>query len=51
MPIFIVSGSKVMKDGTEHGIAETAPSRVKAEWIAAQYKAEGYAVTINEQRN
>lgn len=38
-----------MKDGTEHVIRETAPSRIKAEWIYAQYRAEGYTVTINEQ--
>lgn len=38
-----------MKDGTEHVVRETAPSRIKAEWAAAHFVASGYKVTINEQ--
>lgn len=38
-----------MKDGKEHVISETTASRIRAEWIYAQYRAGGYTVTINEQ--
>lgn len=49
MPVFVITGTKIMKDGTEHVIRETAPSRVKAEWAAAHFVEAGYKVTINEQ--
>lgn len=49
MPVFVITGTKTMKDGTEHVISETTASRVKSEWIYAHYRAEGYTVTINEQ--
>lgn len=35
-----------MKDGTLHTIQESVASVVRAEWIVAQYRAEGYTVTI-----
>ena len=37
-----------MKDGTEHVVRETAPSLVRAEWIKAQYTAEGYSTQIEK---
>lgn len=46
MPTFIVSGSKEMKDGNLHTIAEIARSETKADWTAAHYREAGYAVTI-----
>ena len=49
MPQFMVSGSKMMKDGHIHTVAEIAPSMVKAEWTAAHYVASGYTVTIEEK--
>lgn len=48
MPVFVITGKKVMKDGKEHVIRETAPSRIKAEWVSAHFVAEGYEVSINE---
>lgn len=49
MPTFTVSGSKVMKDGEVHTVAEIAPSKVKAEWVKAYYVEAGYTVTIEEK--
>ena len=41
MPRFRVEGTK-----GDHHIAEEAPSQVKAEWVAAHYRAYGYEVTV-----
>lgn len=49
MPTFIVSGSKVMKDGQVHTIAEEARSGTKADWIAAYYVEAGYTVKITQE--
>ena len=53
MPRYLISGSKTMKDGQVHIIAEEARSETKAEWIRAKYVAEGYKTEIKmeEQRN
>jgi hypothetical protein len=51
MPKYIITGTKLTKDGTEQIIREYAPSQVKAQWVAAMYKAEGYSVTVMERRN
>ena len=50
MPVFVITGKKILKDGSEHIIRETAPSRVKAEWAAAHFVEAGYKVTINEEK-
>lgn len=49
MPVYVITGTKVLKDGAVQTIRETAPSRTKAEWAAAHYVAGGFKVTINEQ--
>ncbi len=49
MPQFIVTGSKVLKDGQTHTITEVAASSTKAQWTAAHYVAHGYTVQINEK--
>lgn len=49
MPIYVIEGKKVLRDGSEHVIRETAPSMVKADWIRAQYVEAGYTVIINTQ--
>lgn len=46
MPHYAISGSKTMKDGNVHMIAEEARSEMKAEWIRAKYVAEGYTTEI-----
>jgi hypothetical protein len=51
MPEYIVTGTKVMKDGTKHVVRETAPSRIRAEWIKAHYVAGGYTVQVNQKEN
>ncbi len=53
MPRYLISGSKTMKDGQVHTIAEEARSETKADWTAAHYREAGYIVTITkeEQRN
>lgn len=51
MPKYVITGTKVLKDGTEHLIREVAPSKVKAEWVSAHYVASGYTVTINEEES
>ena len=51
MPTFIISGSKEMKDGNLHVVCETAPSLIRAEWIRAQYVAEGYSTIIKEEHH
>ena len=49
MPRYLISGSKVMKDGQIHTIAEEARSGTKADWIAAHYVEAGYTVKITEE--
>lgn len=44
MTVYRVTGTKAGRT-----ISEEARSLVKAEWIAALYRAEGYTVTITKQ--
>lgn len=44
MTAYIVTGTKASRT-----ISEEARSQVKAEWIAAMYRAEGYVVTITKK--
>lgn len=50
MPSYKIVGIKETKGGTQMTISEHSPSRTKAEWLAATYRAEGYEVTITEEK-
>jgi hypothetical protein len=49
MPTYRISGVKEGSTGPIE-ISEKAQSRIKAEWIRAQYRAEGFEVTVTEEK-